>query len=99
VTVVPPYLTDSSLCTYLTTISAVAVNGVAVPIVGPVSSYSCGAGTPETFTSDVITYFNSKFYYVAIAFCVIAGIELFNLLSAIYLTCVVHRNAAKEQGA
>jgi hypothetical protein len=80
---IPAIKIDKTLCTIL---SKVSVNGTL--IAGPSDTGACGGGDPAKFQQDVNKYFSDSFYWVAIGFCVIAGIQaLVILISLSIMIC------------
>jgi hypothetical protein len=88
---VPPVQVDLGLCTLFTSLTD--TNNTA--LVGPAGSGSCGKGNPATFQTNVELYFSSRFYWVAVAFCIIAGIQLLVVLLSTYILCCITRKDGK----
>lgn len=82
VTQVPPLNPDGAFCA---TFAAFSVNNRT--IVGPYSTGSCGGGSPSAYMSTVVSYINSQYRYIIIAFSVLCGLQALNFLASFYLVC------------
>ena len=94
-TVIPPQAPDVTVCMFFTQISGSADGA---RIVGAVVTGACGAGSPDTFVTDMTNYFAPKLTYAAIGFCVVAGIQLFNLCTLVFLSFHLRRQQQQAGG-